>query len=79
MPGEAAAVAASVNWTGAEGLYLGVIGLVAVVSALAVIVHLRDCKTSNERVHSRISEVKNDVAELKVNVARIEERTKKEA
>ena len=76
MPGEQLLSTAVSGWSGPEAAVLSIIGLLAVAAVIGIIVHLRDCKQATERLHARISGVAQDVGDLKVSIARLEERGK---
>ena len=78
MPGEATLVAAAQTMSGPEMALITIIGIAAAASVFGIIWHLRDCKQATERLHQRISGVKDDVSDLKTQVAVLVERGKKE-
>ena len=72
MPDGLPVAEAASAWTGAEGVVFGIIGFVAVAALVLIWRHAEKCTASNERLHARISEVKDTVGEMKTTLARVE-------
>ena len=65
MPGESVLTAAATGWTGPEALAIGGVGVVAVLAFCGLWRHLSECKAEARRVHTALTELKVEVAELR--------------
>ena len=64
MPGEELMSAAASGWTGTEAVVFAVIGVAAILSAVGLWHHVRDCKAESRRVREELTQVKLKLAEL---------------
>ena len=72
MPDGLPVAEAASAWTGAEGVVLGIVGFCAIAALVLIWRHGEKCIASNERLHARISEVKDTVSDVKTTLARVE-------
>ena len=72
MPDGLPVAEAASAWTGAEGVVFGIIGFAAVAALVVIWRHVEKCNAANERLHARISDVKDSVGEMKETLIRVE-------
>ena len=77
MPGEATIAAAAAGWTGNEAVVFG--GVVVALIGLGFLFwrHQSKCDDAMALLHRRISEVKDNVADLNAKVAVLVDRDKR--
>ena len=72
MPDGLPVAEAASAWTGAEGVVFGILAVCAIGALVLIWRHVEKCNVANERVHARISEVKDSVSEMKETLVRVE-------